>query len=104
MEVKMSIKCLLITLVIYAVYVLPQTNSNLTGSLLTDSHIILNEYQDNMVKQISFESQGEKKSVLLAGVLSGLVPGAGEVYVGGTTNYIKAGAFVLIEDGSIYYC
>jgi hypothetical protein len=103
MEVKMSIRCLLITLVLYAVYVLPQTNTNLTGSLSADSHLVLNEFRDNMVKQNSFESHADKKSVVLAGVLSGIVPGAGEVYVGGTTNYIKAGAFVLIEAVSIYY-
>ena len=99
----MSIRWLLITLVIYAVNLLPQTNTNLTGSLFTDSHIVLNEYKDNVVKQSSFESSGDKKSVVLAGILSGIVPGAGEVYVGGTTNYIKAGAFVLIEAISIYY-
>ena len=99
----MIIRCFLITMVVYAVFVLPQTNNNFTGSLSADSRLILNEYQDNLVKQNSFESQGEKKSVVLAGVLSGLVPGAGEVYVGGTTNYIKAGAFVLIEAVSIYY-
>jgi len=103
MEVSMRIKCLFMTVVLYAISVLPQTNASLTGSLITDSHLILNEYQDNMVKQNSMESPGEKKSVLLAGVLSGIVPGAGEVYVGGTTNYIKAGAFVLIEAISIYY-
>jgi hypothetical protein len=103
MEVKMIIRCFLITMVVYAVFVLPQTNNNFTGSLSADSRLILNEYQDNLVKQNSFESQGEKKSVVLAGVLSGLVPGAGEVYVGGTINYIKAGAFVLIEAVSIYY-
>jgi hypothetical protein len=103
MEVKMSIRCFLITIVVYAISVLPQTNNNFTGSLYADSRLILNEYQDNVVKQNSFESTGEKKSVLLAGVLSGVVPGAGEVYVGGTTNYIKAGAFVLIEAIAIYY-
>ena len=99
----MSIKCVIITLFIYAVNVLPQTNSNLTGSLFTDSRLVLNDYKDNVVKQSSFESSGDKKSVVLAGILSGVVPGAGEVYVGGTTNYIKAGAFVLIEAISIYY-
>jgi hypothetical protein len=83
--------------------VLPQTNINLSGNLSADSRLVLTDYRDKVVIQNSFASQEEKKSVLLAGVLSGVVPGAGEVYVGGTTNYIKAGAFVLIEAVSIYY-
>src|ERR1035437_288578 len=103
MEVSMSIRCLLITMVLYAVCILPQTNTNFTGSLSADSRLILNEYKDNVVKQNSFESPADKKSVVLAGVLSGIIPGAGEIYVGGTTNYIKAGAFALIEAISIYY-
>ena len=99
----MSIRCLLITMVLYTVCILPQTNTNFTGSLSADSRLILNEYQDNAVQQSSFESPTDKKSVVLAGVLSGILPGAGEVYIGGTTNYIKAGAFFLIEAVSIYY-
>jgi hypothetical protein len=99
----MSIRCLIVTLVLYAINVLPQTEIYLTGSLTTDSHLVLNEYRDNIVKQTSFASQEDKKSILLASVLSAVVPGAGEVYVGGTTNYIKAAAFALIEAVSIYY-
>lgn len=98
----MNLRFLLITSVLYAVNILPQTNQ-LTGSLSADSRIILNSYTDNMVIQPSFVSSGDKKSLLVAGILSGVVPGAGEVYIGGTTNYIKAGAFVLIEAISIYY-
>ena len=99
----MSIRCFLITMIFYTVCVLPQTNTNFTGSLSADSRLVLNEYKDNAVNQSSFESPSDKKSVVLAGVLSGIIPGAGEVYVGGTTNYIKAGAFALIEAVSIYY-
>jgi hypothetical protein len=99
----MSIRCLLVTLFLYAVNVLPQTNTYLTGSLSADSRLVLNEFRDNVVRQNPFEFPADKKSVVLAGVLSGIVPGAGEVYVGGTTNYIKAGAFVLIEAVAAYY-
>jgi hypothetical protein len=99
----MRIKCLLIIMVLYAICILPQTNTNFTGNLSADSRLILNEYKDNALKQNSFESPADKKSVVLAGVLSGIIPGAGEVYIGGTTNYIKAGAFALIEAVSIYY-
>jgi hypothetical protein len=99
----MSIRCLLITLVLHAVNVLPQANTNLTGSLSADSRLVLNEFRDNVIKQNSFESPADKRSVVLAAVLSGIVPGAGEVYVGGTVNYFKAGAFVLIEAIAAYY-
>ena len=51
----MSIRCLLITMVLYAVCILPQTNTNFTGSLSADSRFVLNQYQDNAVKQNSFE-------------------------------------------------
>jgi hypothetical protein len=103
MEVAMSIRCLFSILVLYAVCVLPQTNNDLTGCLAADSRIVLDSYKNNALKQNSFESPSDKKSVLLAGILSGIIPGAGEVYVGGTTNYLKAGAFFLIEAVSIYY-
>jgi hypothetical protein len=103
MEVSMSMKCLLLTVVLYAVCILPQNNNNFTGNLSVDSRLILNGYKDNVVKQNSFELKSDKKSVVLAGVLSGIIPGAGEVYVGGTTNYIKAGVFAIIEAISIYY-
>lgn len=92
-----------IIIILYAACILPQDNTHLTGSLSTDSRIVSESYKSNVLKQNSFESPTDKKSVVLAGVLSGIIPGAGEVYVGGTTNYIKAGAFVLIEAVSIYY-
>ncbi|MDR3609567.1 MAG: hypothetical protein P4L27_03285 [Ignavibacteriaceae bacterium] len=99
----MRIRYLVITIVLCAVSLFPQTNTNLTGSLSADSRLIQNEYKDNAVKQNPLVTPSDKKSVLLAGILSGVFPGAGEVYVGGSTNYIKAGALVLIEAVSIYY-
>ena len=99
----MNIKYLFSILILYTVCVIPQTNNNFTGNLSSDSRIILDSYKNNTLKQSSFESPTDKKSTLLAGVLSAVVPGAGEVYVGGTTNYLKAGAFVLIEAVSAYY-
>ena len=99
----MSMRRVFIIIVLYAACILPQNYTEFTGSLSTDSRVVLDSYKSNALKQNSFDSPTNKKSVLLAGVLSGIIPGAGEVYVGGTTNYIKAGAFVLIEAVSIYY-
>ncbi len=98
----MRIKYLLIAVFILSSLSFSQNNTILTGSLSVDSKLIQNGYSENSLKQNSFESNS-KKSAVLAGILSGIMPGAGEVYVGGTTNYIKAGAFLLIEAVSIYY-
>jgi hypothetical protein len=94
---------ILITAVLFsAAFAFSQGNTILSGRLSADSKLALIEYKDNAVKQNSFQSS-PKKSVLLAGILSGVLPGAGEVYVGGTANYIKAGGFFLIEAVSLYY-
>jgi hypothetical protein len=99
----MRIRCLVISIVIYAASIFPQSNIALSGNLSADSRLVSNEYQSSIIKQNLAVGPSEKKSVLLAGILSGVFPGAGEVYVGGTTNYIKAGALVLIEAVSLYY-
>jgi hypothetical protein len=99
----MRMKYLLIIMALYAAVLFPQSNINLTGNLSSDSKLVQTGYKDNTISQNPLESPSNKKSVLLAGILSGVLPGAGEVYVGGTTNYLKAGAFALIEAVSIYY-
>lgn len=98
----MRIKYLIVAVFLLSAMSYSQDNLNLTGSLTVDSKLVQNGYSVKTIKQNSFESNS-KKSVLIAGVLSGIMPGAGEVYIGGTTNYIKAAAFLLIEATSIYY-
>jgi len=98
----MSIKHLFAVIFLLSVLSFAQNSISLTGNLSVDSKIIQNGYKDNSVKQNSFVSNS-KNSPYLAGILSAVMPGAGEVYVGGTTNYIKAGALLLIEATSIYY-
>jgi hypothetical protein len=68
-------------------------NKLLTGSLSTDSKIVLDDYKaiDNPGIVLSSEN---KKSPFLAGVMSLVIPGSGEIYAG---EYIKAGIFVAIE-------
>ena len=65
----------------------------LSGNLSADSKIILNNYTEAVVPQLMY-SQENKKSPILAGVMSLLIPGSGEIYVG---EYLKAGIFLAIE-------
>ena len=64
-----------------------------TGNLSTDAKNVLAEYEQPIRTPIMPNSQ-DKKSPVLAGFLSLLVPGAGEIYSG---EYLKAGIFVVLE-------
>ncbi len=65
----------------------------LSGNLSADSKIIFNNYKEPVTPQLMY-SQENKKSPILAGVMSLLIPGSGEIYVG---EYLKAGIFLAIE-------
>ena len=65
----------------------------LSGNLSADSKIIFNNYTEAVSPQFMY-SQENKKSPILAGVMSLLIPGSGEIYVG---EYLKAGIFLAIE-------
>lgn len=70
-----------------------EENSNpLTGNLITDSRYISESFEPNNVNPAPL--QAGKKSPMLAGLMSLVVPGAGEVYNG---DYLKAGIFVAVE-------
>lgn len=64
-----------------------------TGNLNTDAKQILLNYSETSLPQINLQSEN-KKSPFLAGILSLLVPGAGEIY---SEEYLKAGIFIAIE-------
>lgn len=68
-------------------------NYELTGNLLADSKIVLNDYEELSVV-FAFDDLPDKKSPLLAGVMSAVLPGSGEFYVG---EYIKAAIFFAVE-------
>ncbi len=68
-----------------------------TGNLSTDLKSNF-KYQSFESKSVSI-AQSEK-SVLLAGVLSAVIPGAGEIY---SESYIKGGIFLLIEAAAWYF-
>lgn len=72
-------------------------NEKFSGNLEVDSRIAFHEYEPLQATKIDVQN-GEKKSPLLAGFLSLLVPGAGQVY---TKHYIEGGIFVAIEGALI---
>lgn len=65
----------------------------LTGNLSADSKILFNNFSEPVAPQFSYATEN-KKSPILAGVLSLIIPGSGEIYVG---EYLKAGIFLAIE-------
>ncbi|MCX6150133.1 MAG: hypothetical protein NTX22_06395 [Ignavibacteriales bacterium] len=69
----------------------------LSGNLRIDSRITANN-MDVIPKPVLIESEN-KKSPFLAGAMSAVIPGAGEVYAG---SYWKAAIFVAIEAAAIY--
>lgn len=65
-----------------------------TGNLSADARVVLNDFEEPIQSQMIVISNDNKKSPLLAGVLSAIIPGAGEIYTG---EYLKAGIFVVLE-------
>ena len=70
-----------------------KNNPELTGSIYADSKIILNNYSQSNINPMADDMPG-KKSAVLSGVLSAIVPGAGQVY---NEDYWIAGIFVAVE-------
>lgn len=69
-----------------------ESKIELSGNLIADSKMLT---QNNPAQFKSFQIvQANKKSPLLAGVLSFVLPGAGEIYA---ESYLKAGIFLAIE-------
>jgi hypothetical protein len=68
-------------------------NIKLTGSLYSDSKIIQDNYSELSSNPFA-DDMPSKKSPVLSGVLSALIPGAGQIYNG---DYWIAVAFVAVE-------
>jgi len=68
-------------------------NYKLTGNLLADSKIVLNNYEE-LSAVFALDDLPDKKSPVLAGVMSAVLPGSGELYVG---EYLKAAIFFAVE-------
>lgn len=67
--------------------------TNLTGSLYTDSKVLIEKNNIKSLPQLIFQEEN-RKSPFLAGVLSFVLPGAGEFYSG---SYLKTAIFVVVE-------
>jgi TM2 domain-containing membrane protein YozV len=65
----------------------------LTGNFKVDSKIILESY-NNIEPAFTLDEAPSKKSPLLAGLMSAILPGSGEFYVG---EYLKAAIFFAVE-------
>lgn len=71
-------------------------NNFRTGNLQTDFKINLQKENQSLTQLNNLSNQ---KSPILAGALSALIPGAGEIYTG---DYLKAILFVAVEGISLY--
>ncbi|MBS4033740.1 MAG: hypothetical protein KGZ85_04675 [Ignavibacterium sp.] len=74
-----------------------ESENKLTGILYTDSRITLEEFTEPSLP-VFIPRQANKKSPFLAGVLSLIIPGAGEIYTG---EYLKAAVFIALEAGLV---
>lgn len=81
-------------------YSLAQNDDNikLTGNLNADAKIILNDFKPNNQITLVTTNLQNKKSPMLAGLLSALIPGAGEFYAG---SYYKSAIFFALEVGLV---
>jgi len=70
-----------------------ESSIELTGSLYTDSRIILHTYAQQNQTPMLDQLPGQKSPVL-AGVLSAILPGAGQIY---NQDWWIAGIFVVVE-------
>jgi hypothetical protein len=69
----------------------------LSGNLSADIKTTVETYKNNSVNQSVYIS-ASKKSPMLGGLFSLILPGAGEIYAG---EYLKAGVFLAVEAAAI---
>lgn len=73
-------------------------NYNISGNLQYDSKQILQEFREFETAPLNITQQSDRKSPILAGLFSLIVPGSGEIYAG---EYLKAAIFGVLEAGLI---
>lgn len=97
MKIKNNIFSILLIVILSTVGLFSQIKNSaqysLTGKLKSDSKIIL-QSSDYLKSPNLMLDNVNKKSPMLAGFLSLLIPGGGEFYTG---NYLKAGIFAVLE-------
>lgn len=80
-----------------SIYFSQDNNVNLLGNLGFDSHISFMETKDSLSSSDELLNQ-QKKSPILAGFLSALIPGSGQFY---NKDYWKTAVFLAIEAAAI---
>jgi TM2 domain-containing membrane protein YozV len=71
--------------------------NKLSGNLCIDAKLT-SQISSQTNNIIFFSNEKDEKSPTLAGILSGILPGAGEFYTG---QYVKAGIFLAVETAAI---
>ena len=97
MKYKLNLFLLISFSVLLSKYTFSQNEINnqieLTGSLYYDSRIMLDNYSELSSNPMA-DDLPSKKSPVLSGVLSAIIPGAGQIY---NEDYWVAAAFVVVE-------
>jgi len=89
-------KLFVIIFLLFSVKSFSQIDNNfqLTGNLNADSKILLNNYKSDLPVNLIIIQTENKKSPLLAGLFSAILPGAGEFYA---ESYYKSAIFFAME-------
>jgi hypothetical protein len=89
-------KIFLIISLMFSINLIAQIDNsfNLTGNLSADSKTLLSEYKSESPLNLNITKSESKKSPLLAGLFSVILPGAGEFYA---ESYYKSAAFFALE-------
>ncbi len=89
-------KIFLIIPLMFSINLIAQIDNsfNLTGNLSADSKTLLNEYKSESPVNLNITNSENKKSPLLAGLFSVILPGAGEFYA---ESYYKSAVFFALE-------
>ena len=94
---KNSISLIFAIIIFSCSYLLAQKNkiqeTKLTGDLSYDTNLIFDNC-DYTEPSFELVDEFDKKSPVLAGIMSALVPGSGELYLG---DYLKAGIFFAVD-------
>ena len=97
-----SVKKVVLTLLIITPFIIVKAQTkenstlNLSGNILLDSRLVVNGYDS--LNTIPAPQKPQRRSQYIAGLMSLVVPGAGEAY---SENYLKAAIFFVVEAAAI---
>lgn len=100
----MKLTILTLTIFLFVTSVFPQEieKSIYTDTKLELKKVFVQEFENKLALNNSFENNlrsvdnSKEKSPVIAGVLSAVIPGTGEIYAG---NYLKGAIFLGVEAG-----